>query len=309
MSTLCPTRMHIIETRFVTPAFHAVTLIISIAFIYLYIAAYCKNELKTSKMMFYFGIAFLFCITLMCISLIIRQETYCQYHVVSGWFRILAPAFYFIQVGLLMTTLFLRLAFIFKDTQFKLAKRTIYVYAMLCIVLLALTVFLIAFMLTGQSPGMVSVLAALAALDYLCQLFWINYLFVAKLMRVYKQCKDSVSNEDKLLHIATKNAILCVVSSSTIFLQFTITIIYFQAPSPFTAIVVAFAIQFDLVTNMLSILLAYRRFDAWYLRLCGCCHRACSAFCLGNNNKDEEMVRKEVQSASAGEAQTTHSEL
>jgi len=295
------------------------TLIFCLAFPYPYIVAYRAKALRTTKLQFYLGFIFIVLITLHNLAEVIQASTGCNAPTVSAAFDVSRNALYVVQASMLAVLLFLRLVFIFKDTQFELSQRTIYTFVGLLVFAILMFIGLVALLFTPSAWGILPFLVVLGFLDYVCGLICINYLFIRRLLKVYSGVKDSVTKESGLKYVATKNAVLCVVSSSTILLSMIGIVLYLIDPGHAMAIAYNVLLQFDVVTNLLSVVLTYSRFDAWYQRLCGCCHRRCGACCLccvQSKLKNQAMIdteqeqQVELESATSPDTQTdTQQEL
>merc|ERR1712083_577962 len=110
-------------------------------------------------------------------------------------------------------------------------------------------------------------------------------------MKVHKLMKDATSSHahDSLVNIITKTSILCLVSTLCTFLFLSLfTFRGVASESLFYNLSAAVLCIADIYTNYLSVLLSFKRFDAWYRRLCGCCDAKCHLFwnhCLNSIEK------------------------
>jgi len=286
------------------------TLLLSLYFPVPMVAAYRKKELKTTKLQFGLALTFLALISLHNISEITQAATQCNAFAVHATFDVLRNTLYIVQGSMLGVLLFLRLVFIFMDTQFEVSKCTMYVFAVLLTIEVLLFAGLIALWFMGAWDLVLS-LIFLCFLYYVVGLIAINVLFIRRLLNVYASVKHNTSKESGLKRVATKNAVLAVVSSSTCWLTMIGVFLYVADASIVMGTIYNVFLQIDVMTNLLSIVLTYSHFDAWYQRLCGCCHRRCGECCLGcvqRKVNDQDIIEVEEQTnVEADQTQTSMS--
>lgn len=202
----------------------------------------------------------------------------------SGWFMdfcfSISFRLYHGQALMICTILFARLVSIFQATAFKIGKHSIAVYTVITVLIFALWTCgnILFYEPSYEQIGLV--LIGLSGLCYVIGMVLLNALFIHKLMSVRKSVKDQQSNskDDDLLNVITKIAILCLASTVSTFAFLSLFTFRKVWNSVYYRMSVSGLLITDIYTNYLSILLSFKRFNTWYLCLCGCCDRKCHSF-------------------------------
>lgn len=201
------------------------------------------------------------------------------------------------QALMLFSILFARLAYIFKDTALKIAKCTVIAYATTAVMMLALVTVgnILFYQRYGNFEQTGLILIGLSAFCFVIVLVLLNALFINKLIRVRKMLKGQkcTVKDDNLVNIITKTAILCFVSTISTFAFLSSFLFRNVWDSPFYWVLVAILLTSDIYANYLSILLSFKRFNIWYLRLCGCCDRKCHSFWEAFANRKSQSRRQQ----------------
>ena len=110
----------------------------------------------------------------------------------------------------------------------------------------------------------------LSALIIIIEAMILTSLFLHKVIQVYKSM-DKQNNKPELIKIITKTSVLAFVSTFSTLLSSIGTAIS-QMMAPIHAEFSAFILSvFDLSMNFFCIILLYKDYNEWYLKICGCC--------------------------------------
>ena len=124
---------------------------------------------------------------------------------------------------------------------------------------------------------------------------WLVILFVAKLVKVHKQ-DDGKRDNSRLVHIATKTALLCCISTIAYISSMMAAAVLADA-SIYAHFIWEISLLIDMYSSFLCVLLSFGRFNDLYFRLCGKLH-ACCLFINKRQfgNTDEKMTAKTLDS-------------
>ena len=269
------------------PSLYSLAVCTMIPPIYIYISAYIKNELKSTKLLFYSG---LFMFIFIPLSLIFNA-IYSLYRCHDPEFgELIASARFYIYPiqGIMLTLiLFIRLISIFQETKFRLSKCTIISYITLVILGFLFTVIGNSLIQWNKTHFIGLLIWILAGFDYLFIVIWLNVLFLTKIFKVHTASRMNLNNRKKLLNMITKTTILCIMSTSFLLIYLVVFFVYVGTSGSLKYyVIIAFILCADLYSNFLSILLSYSYFAAWYKKLCGCCHYKCIQ-CWGKCSKGD----------------------
>eukprot|EP01084_Bolivina_argentea_P210255 357944_1 len=142
-------------------------------------------------------------------------------------------------------------------------------------------------------------------------------LFIYKLVKVLQNVEDmDAVRHNNMVGLISKSFILTVASilsagclTTAVLLQSALGVHLYV-----TVLAGIFA-NSDLLVNSLSVSLGFKKFDKYYMKLCGCCHGLCIDLCsrvvTGKSNKELMQLERVVSSASttAKSATTTPQEV
>ena len=207
------------------------------------------------------------------------------------------------QLILVSQILFYKLWIVFKSNRFALSIITIRVWIIYhCI---AYILYFVGFGLYYHNPeghAIIPYIMPGATMLAVLGQIWLNGVFVNKLFNVHKTDKD-------LVNIATKSTILCFTCTLATILLCILT------PFLFTSITLDFVfwivVMIDQYTNYWCILLSYKHFDNWYIKLCGACHGCCDSiwFKWHGNNKTMEHTLASINGSTTEKATDTEIEI
>eukprot|EP01084_Bolivina_argentea_P078804 143009_1 len=254
------------------------------------------------KSLFYFGLMFGF-ISMSLIPLSIRNilmvcyhnvlPIYSHQHLVS-WFGIL----YFIQLYLLWLILFIRLHTVTCDGAYQLNKYTFITFKiifLLCpIISIIYIIYSVIHEITAKTANdhqshlflNISLMSLLMIFGAVIPII-LTFLFISKLMQIYKDSKQCMSFFDqkkyqRLIPVITRNTILAIISVSITIL----TIISF-----FIHVVIScYMGLFNIYSNFICIMFAYKCFHKAYNKICSPLDTKCRNFCMEIMNKDNNDI-------------------
>ena len=285
----CDDEIQIIVLHFVTPILNGMAAISMIYPIYLFLKEYTKKRLTTPRTLFLLGTTTFAAIFLYFIDCAIINSVECRNERLYFILRATGYLLYMIQAEMLTVILFLRLTFIFKETAFAINIWT--VRSFIGCVIAASSFYIIGATLyvSSEQFNLIGLsMLGLTFLLYILVVIWLNGLFISKLNTVHKLC-DKANTDKKLINTITKTSVLSFISTSQIIICMACVLIHGVMRSPVTLILFSTGLVSDCFTNFLAILLSYNHFNAWYLRMCGCCHIRCDAFW---ENHFKEKIQK-----------------
>ena len=194
---------------------------------------------------------------------------------------------YFCQIYTLWLTLFFRLYFVFRDSQYRLSRVAVAIYVF-CFVSVAMAIIPMYFVFDLNDAESYITLPYVA-LSILFN-FGLMIGFLYKLSQLLTDMQLSGTQElsaerpnknviDPLLITMTKNTLLAVISISCTFLVI-IVLIYlyirndgeYKKHSITEEFILEFAILVDIVSNFICVLLSYHFFDFEYQKVCKLCN-------------------------------------
>lgn len=263
--------------------------------------AFMNNQLKTSNTLFFAGLSFYVVIVVHNLCEATYFGLYCYFGDKYYIFDLITQYLYPIQGVILVTFLFLKLISIFKYTDFAISKVAVYTFSTLSIIgiicaLIAQT--LICFPELGPL-FLVLITFFASSFIYIFLVLWINLLFLRKLYIVYKSSQDVINNNQKLIKVITKTAILCFISTIFIIAFLASYFIVRVGYSPYAYLLSRLALIGDIYTSFASIYLSYDYFDGLYLKMFGYCHNKCQVCWMNCANNDHEltMIRMRTNSS------------
>ena len=290
---------------------HSLSAISLIPFIYLYINAYIKGNLKSPEHIFYAGVLLFGLIFISFIFVSIPQgDNDKGFYAAKPY---IADQLYVAQNSVFVGIFFLRLYTMFQGTSFVLNEGTI-VFFIACYIIVLIFGSLAAIG-WSKKEGAFALFASLGIIFYLLLLIFIIGLFIYKLIKVHKNAAkenivvcDNHDNEknDNLVYVINKTSLLCFISSSTIIwrlISFAVNPIFASSPNAscvyhfiFNVILIA-----ELYTNFMCIFLSFKYFNGYYQTLCGCCHSCCYESwikrCTDHNDQQEkhQKMMKQIE--------------
>ena len=182
------------------------------------------------------------------------------------------------QYYLLLILLFIRLYHTFEGTMFKLSQRTLNIFKFAfifqgCNCSIALSIFIVNayYGLLLISFSFLVIIALTAA---------ILFLYIKRLMYVYKQVTSCQDSDEELVRLATKTPILSVTSILNSFGAMSVTLLWSMFDG-YTLWIGHLVVMLDIYINYLCILMGYKHFNKYYVILCGCCDRKCRNIAIG----------------------------
>ena len=301
MNTLCLKNkvIQIIYFDYIIPILYALAAITILFPLWLYINAYTKNKLGSSLLLYYIGLTFFCAVWFDYVNMAIQYSNRCHNQRLFSILHSASICIYVFQAGTIVMFLFIRLIEIFKDTSFYLSKWTIRWFIILEVFAVPFGIFGLLMRQYYTKLEFVGLLFwGLAALVYVITVLWLNYLFIYKLLEVYRGNSDKNNRSDKLLiATVTKTSLLCFISTSNVILFILTYILSFAWDSPHSIFIARVIICVDLYTNFLSVILSFGYFESWYFKSCGCCHRKCHSFWSNCVKKDPQVMLSHVMAA------------
>ena len=259
--------------------------------------AFCKYiKLKNikKKCLFWAGLLFYITIFLSIISGIAFSMYFCRdlatYNIVLNVFT----QSYVVQTLLLLGILFARLYYVFKESRFPLSKITIKLYVIFYSLMIIFFIVGTAFRTAFRESTVALAIYALAFLMQVIVIVILVSLFLYKITEVYKDMnKDDKGNiNPKLIIVVTKTSVLASISISITLVTAIAAIITPSTRSVHVVFGTRILSIFDLATNFWCIILSYRGYNGWYLKICAYCDSKC-AVCWNNivRAKSKESVK------------------
>ena len=300
--------VNVLQFDYIIPSLSGLAAISLIYPTYIYIKSYVRDQFQTSKWLFYLGNIFFISIILCYVNHAIASPFLC--HNKRLFESIRAPLFYLyiIQGVALLIILFQRLVFIFQNkkvSKLHISKCTIRMFYSLFILVITLSIIGTQFYLSSSEQYIILgvYIRISAGFDYIFLILWLNSLFIYKLCRVYT--KNDGDDDDKLLDMTIKTAILCGISTLFTCIYLIGRYLHFAKIGIFEPLdfyfINGFILVADLHTNYLSVLLSYNYFNNWYFSICIYCHSGCTICwncCFDERIKRARMMRQAVATSS-----------
>merc|ERR1712228_54513 len=196
--------------------------------------------------------------------------------------------------------MFYRLKCAFDGTSFQLSQCTIISFTALYIVWTIETILAFA--------GLADPLYAISFLLSAFVIFILGFLFIYKLSVVNRRSGSNANGSLAMISFITKVALLTALSIASMMIIFVLIVVYLALEIVIVESVVGLfllgmAVNLDIFTNFVSVILTYNRFERVYSKVCGCCDTICKILCKkmmskGEIEKENEVSKQEVESHS-----------
>ena len=214
---------------------------------------------------------------------------------------------YFAQYNVMIFLLFYRLKVVFDGTAYRLSRFTTWAFYTMYILssILAVSVQVVNILMGGHSPVR-TILTSFSGLCGILMIFFLTFLFVTKLIDVNKHCDGH--RENKFLSTITKQSILTLISIASLLVSVVIFFLLSSTGMYVSSIDAYFiwklCVLIDIWTNFICILLSYQSFNAYYIKMCGCCDTKCKELC-GKLVKPQKYEVPSADPIGAHSVQTT----
>lgn len=280
---------------------HAIASISMIPAICIYISAYFKGHLRTTKPLFYAGLIFFIVCLLFCSLAGFTFTIYCynkDIWIIAANISIQLHSF---QLHLLIAILYHRLYLTFKHTSMPLSQITNFIF--------------------WPNWGLSSISATFAAINWrshflddiidpsllqaittslmMLLIIILVSLFVNKLYTVYDNPPD---HDPFFKHAIIKLSVLAFISTMCTIFIFIFTTLAAALNMDYWDFIGNMLICIDVCINFICIFLSYRHFGRCYYRVCICCDICCHRIwdsCFYDGDK-REMLQLELAAYSAG---------
>jgi len=274
--------------------------------VYLFARAYKENKLRVNRGLFAVGAIFFLTVAITWISWFFQVYVFCR-----GDLKLLITGLnwggqmFSIQTLMLIGILYYRLYSIFNETPMALSKVMNIAFS---IYYLLMSIFLIFGLgVWANYFANSSLILAICGLLVVAAIVFLQFMFSYKLYRVHKSVGRH-GHEQGMKAIIVKNTLLAVISTSVTLLLFVMIALDPIVNSVHFMFFRSTCAALDLYTNYFCILLSYSYFDAYYVKLCGCCDRGChrmwSKCLVRKESKHEEPNDEEMQRVVSAEEST-----
>eukprot|EP01084_Bolivina_argentea_P314174 544159_1 len=222
------------------------------------------------KLLYYTGLMFVI-ISIILLTVAVPFNFYCDDHWIFDIFTEIFSVSYSIHCYLMLILWFLRIYYVFKDTEFALNKCAFYFYFILAAIMPFLMIYSIIILSTDSSFGLIIFLVLL----FLFLIFLLSLVgqFVFKLIRIYK----NLSHQHQFIGIITRSTILtifCLVFSIIYGLLMVARnvsdyILFRYLRNSFQLL--------SIFINYVCVLLSYHYFDGYYAKCCTKMDNKCTA--------------------------------
>ena len=255
---------------------NVILLISTVPIIYKFIKAHVQNEERKTRstlLLFYPGLIFFIFTFLAFVMILIVMLYYCSEHQ-SFYPKLIASfiMFYVLQLYMLLLTLWIRLYYVLHGTFQAFSKVTISIMTIIFISILVLSVAGVIIYNIYYQIGYWLVYFTLFLL--LILIFSVVTMYIYKLLVIYK----NMMSDAKLIEIITKTTMLTIISIFATLLSPIMLVM--QKRTNMNQVIDGQMIQnlvfySDIYTNFLCIVLSYRYFDTYYIKLCKGTHSCC----------------------------------
>eukprot|EP01084_Bolivina_argentea_P077101 139788_1 len=231
------------------------------------------------------------------ITFIVKTISECYNSDLNQILNIIWSLSYFSQWILLLSVLFIRLDFVFKDTEYELSKYTIRIFIfMVCAMSLTFIVPLCAVKVSSPFIYYITVILMFGIAIILSLI--ITYLFIYKLYKVYNiTYTDNASQTNNLLSTMIKNTILAMTSIGTSLLNTLNYIIWYTVfrsisiETSYPILNIFYLLDFS--SNFFCIMLTFSANKFYYYKLCGCCEMKLISVATKKSNdiKDHQKLQ------------------
>eukprot|EP01083_Nonionella_stella_P091108 254626_1 len=220
------------------------------------------------------GLLYLTLIALSFIIFTISTATLCfDLPAISMVFDYLETGAYALQFGFLYYLLLYRLYAVFHDTGFSLSRVMLTIMCVLYASMWICGGIAVILYLTDYGSTMTAIMLAIAFICLVSSMVLLISVYIYKLMKVAKDVQGH-GNASALLPAITKAFILTlasIVSTAVAGIYMVVQPFITDKPSYHSQFIQAILVVNDVYTNFLSIVLGYKWFKTYYVKLCGCC--------------------------------------
>ena len=289
-TTLCRIYFDII-----VPTVTIISLIMMVTAFYKYI----KSDNIQNKCLFWTGLIFFIITFLSIIMIIIYSIYFCRDMDTFNLFFTIATQLYIIQSLLLLALLFARLYYVFEGTTFALSQTAVKLYWIFySFVIIVFIGSGLAHVNLKDSITKLAIVGSAFSMAIIVMIILVS-LFLYKMNQVYQH----VNKEDdpELIKMITKTSILAAISGLATLLNAVGALHASLTNSIHFILLMRLVFVFDLVTNYWCIVLSYRGYNDWYLRLCGICDSVCTSCWhrIGRTTKRELSVETESRKSAS----------
>eukprot|EP01083_Nonionella_stella_P061113 159334_1 len=253
-----------------------------------------KGAFGNNKMLYYSALIYFSFIILNLVLWAAADAFYCFREDMYILFEDLGSLFVGLQYITLILIMYLRLVVIFENTAFILSNTTKIVFYILygCFISLTLTTVALTFTPLFYTQ-ITSIIMGLLMLLFFGLIVMLIGLFIYKLVKVLKAVHgsaDSVQNKS-MIAVITKTFLLTISSIvSAGFLTAAVLISSALGIKVYVLVISGIFANTDLLVNSLSVSLGFKKFDKYYMRICGACHGCCIDICsrivIGKSGKE-----------------------
>ena len=274
------------------PILCGLTAISIVPFVYIFLRAYARGNLKTTRFLFITTTIFYIVVFGLLLVSGAAYGTYCHDLNLNALLRAIAVDLHSLHTLLLVGILFHRLYIIFKDTSMAISKPTlIFFWTYFLITMLILVVGSILFGFYYYHT-ITSIMLAICGLLVVTLTVFLVCLFVNKLYITHKR-NMSQQNEDGLKHTITKTSLLTLISTCNTIFAYIVIAVWTYIDSIHFSFMRDILIILDMYTNFVCVLLSYKYFDGYYDKLCGKCDNGCDRLWTKIFvDKNQEMINQ-----------------
>ena len=301
----------------ISPTLHISSMVAMLLLIYQYAKSMKSEQNQTLKNLGFalFSMQMIYCMASGSYNLILAFTSDCSMELGIEFLKknyavaitlFIGTTLWLAQYFVMILLLFYRLKVVFDGTTYELSQCITWAFYIMYVLLILLEVSsLLAIYLSVEDSLIGGILALFSGLCVISMIFFLTFLLVTKLIDVNKRCDGAQQkDQNKLLSTITKQSILTLISivsllASVIFsLSFTRGLYVSSIDANF---VYNLCLLIDLWTNFICILLSYHSFNAYYIKMCGCCDIKCKQLC----GKLAKQQRKNIESSSGYSVQST----
>eukprot|EP00485_Elphidium_margaritaceum_P003503 CAMPEP_0202697884 /NCGR_PEP_ID=MMETSP1385-20130828/11183_1 /ASSEMBLY_ACC=CAM_ASM_000861 /TAXON_ID=933848 /ORGANISM="Elphidium margaritaceum" /LENGTH=355 /DNA_ID=CAMNT_0049354451 /DNA_START=32 /DNA_END=1099 /DNA_ORIENTATION=- len=268
--------------RILCPLMFSIAAVSIIPLLVIFIVSYIKKQLQTTKCLFRCSLALFIVIilTFAFTALYVSYGCHPATYALAEIFRVISSELYVLQTMLLIGILFYRLRSVFRNSLYRLPKFTILVFRVLYAITSILFVCAVIPLVLGWSL-VLQLLCSLVILVIIMLIIYLAAAYIHRLFLVHQRSQQHHTEQDEdFLHAIVNTAVLTLISILMTVVTFAMIFLFSLSPPTQAAVPhIGFAFNMivlaDTYTNMLCILLSFKRFNGWYHALCGVCHAGC----------------------------------
>lgn len=270
---------------------------------------YMKSKDGTNTYLFWSGLIFFLTLIICLITMIFSSIFFCRNESVYIILYNIKTTSYVIQQLLLLGLLFGRLYYVFHSSLFALSQSIIRSYWIFYVFMFIISIA--AGICYANFRTIIGVSIVILALTLnLIQIICLISLFLYKTMQVYTSV-DKLDSNSPLIALITKTSVLAFISIFATLIDAIGTIILPFILSVHILMITRLLLIFDLVTNFWCIILAYRGYDALYMKICAHCDLKCGTYWqnFAKRKTQDVMMITAIQSNKSVGSETGAGEL